>query len=57
MFERFKNKFTGKFFYATLPYIRHFIFAGCYDNDPWYLETNFAGFYFSLCTGDQHYIP
>ncbi len=39
--------------YATLAYIRHFIFAGCYDNDPWYLVTNFAGhldlagFYFS----------
>ncbi len=30
-------------FYATLAYIRHFIFAGCYDNDPWYLVTNFAG--------------
>jgi hypothetical protein len=29
--------------YATLAYIRHFIFAGCYDNDPWYLVTNFAG--------------
>ncbi len=24
-------------FYATLAYIRHFIFAGCYDNNPWYL--------------------
>ena len=31
-------------FYVTLAYIRHFIFAGCYDNDPWYLVTNFAGF-------------
>jgi hypothetical protein len=30
-------------FYATLAYIRHFIFAGCYDNDPWYLVTNLAG--------------
>ncbi len=32
--------------YATLAYTRHFIFAGCYDNDtcdPWYLGTNFAG--------------
>ncbi len=29
--------------YATLAYIRHFIFAGCYDNDPWYLVTNLAG--------------
>jgi hypothetical protein len=36
-----------------LAYTRHFIFAGCYDNDPWYLVTNLAGhldlagFYFS----------
>jgi hypothetical protein len=30
-------------FYATLVYIRHFIFAGCYDNNPWYLVTNLAG--------------
>jgi hypothetical protein len=30
-------------FYATLAYIRHFIFAGCYDNNPWYLVTNLAG--------------
>ncbi len=30
-------------YYATLAYIRHFIFAGCYDNDPWYLVTNLAG--------------
>ena len=30
-------------FYATLPYIRHFISAGCYDNDPWYLVTNLRG--------------
>jgi len=30
-------------FYATLEYIRHFIFAGCYDNDPWYLVTNLVG--------------
>jgi hypothetical protein len=49
------------FCYATLAYIRQFIFAGCYDNDPWYLVTNlaghldlagyldFAGFYFSKC--------
>jgi hypothetical protein len=33
----------NNFFYATLAYIRHFIFAGCYDNDPWYLVTNLAG--------------
>jgi hypothetical protein len=44
-----------KFFYAMLPYIRHFIFAGCYDNNHWYLVTNLAGhldlvgFYFSKC--------
>jgi hypothetical protein len=47
-----------KNFYATLAYIRHFTFAGCYDNDPcdsWYVVTNFAGhldfagFYFSKC--------
>jgi hypothetical protein len=31
-------------FYATLAYIRHFIFAGCYDNDPWYLVTNLTGY-------------
>jgi hypothetical protein len=48
-------------FYATLPYIRHFILAGCYDNNPCYLVTNLAGhldfaghldlagFYFSKC--------
>ncbi len=29
--------------YATLAYIRHFIFAGCYDNNPCYLVTNLAG--------------
>jgi len=35
--------------------MRHFIFAGCYDNDPWYLATNLAGHldlagcYFSKC--------
>ncbi len=29
-------------FYATLAYIRHF-FAGCYDNDPWYLVINLEG--------------
>jgi hypothetical protein len=32
------------YIYATLAYIRHFIFAGCHDNDPWYLVTNLAGF-------------
>ncbi len=37
------NVIIFKFVYATLAYIRHFIFAGCYDNDPWYLVTNFAG--------------
>ncbi len=26
-----------------MAYIRHFIFAGCYDNDPWFLVTNLAG--------------
>jgi hypothetical protein len=48
-------------FYATLAYIRHFIFAGCYDNNPRYEVTNLAGhldfaghldlagFYFSKC--------
>jgi hypothetical protein len=30
-------------FYATLAYIIYFIFAGCYDNNPWYLVTNLAG--------------
>ncbi len=44
-------------FYATLAYIRHFIFAGCYD--PWYLVVNlaghldFAGFYFSKCPSNS----
>ncbi len=38
----FKHFFT-LIFYATLAYIRHFIFAGCYDNDPWNLVTNLAG--------------
>jgi hypothetical protein len=47
------------FFYATLTYIRHFIFAGCYDNNPWYLVTNLAGhldlagFYFSKCPANS----
>ncbi len=42
-------------FYAALAYIRHFIFVGCYDNNPWYLVTNLAGhldlagFYYSKC--------
>jgi hypothetical protein len=58
----FTLKSGGQFvFYATLPYIRHFIFAGCYDNNPCYLVTNLAGhldfaghldlagFYFSKC--------
>jgi hypothetical protein len=52
---------SRNYFNATLAYIRHFIFAGCYDNDPWYLVTNLpghldfaghlelAGFYFSKC--------
>jgi hypothetical protein len=46
-------------FYATLAYIRHFIFAGCYDNNPWYLVTNLAGhldlagFYFSKCPANS----
>ncbi len=31
--------------YATLAYIRHFISAGCYDNDPWYQVTNLRGIY------------
>ena len=50
-----------KNFYATLAYIRHFIFAGCYDNNPWYLVTNlaghldFAGFYFSKCPANSKY--
>ncbi len=41
--------------FAILAYIRHFIFAGCYDNHPWYLVTNLAGhldlagFNFSKC--------
>ncbi len=44
--------------YATLPYIRHFRFAGCYDNNHWYLVTNLAGhldlagFYFSKCSAN-----
>jgi hypothetical protein len=45
--------------------MRHFIFAGCYDNDPWYLVTNFARhldiaghldlvrFYFSKCPANS----
>jgi hypothetical protein len=38
----FSNKLF-KIFYATLAYIRHFIFAGCHVNDPWYPVTNLAG--------------
>jgi hypothetical protein len=40
-------------------YIRHFIIAGCYDNNPWYLVTNLAGFlklagfYFSKCPAND----
>ncbi len=34
---------TNSNFYATLAYIRHFISAGCYDNNPWYLGTNLRG--------------
>jgi hypothetical protein len=57
-FKKLFDSFPGKkalLFYATLAYIRHFIFAGCYDNNPWYLVTNLAGhldlagFYFSKC--------
>ena len=52
---------VNRCFYATLAYIRHFIFADCYDNNPCYLVTNLAGhldfaghlelagFYFSKC--------
>jgi hypothetical protein len=52
-------------FYATLPYIRHFIFADCYDNNHWYIVTNLAGhlelaghldlagFYFSECPANS----
>jgi hypothetical protein len=55
-------------FYATLAYVRHFIFAGCYDNGPWYLVTNLAGhldfaghfdlagFYFSKCPANDREI-
>jgi hypothetical protein len=45
--------------YATLAYIRHFIFAGCYDNGPLYLATNLAGhldlagFYFPKCPANS----
>ncbi len=38
--EGFCIKDLNNIFYATLPYIRHLISAGCYDNDPWYLGTN-----------------
>ncbi len=47
------------YIYATLAYIRHFIFADCYDNNPCYLVTNlaghldFAGFYFSKCPANS----
>jgi hypothetical protein len=49
------------FKHKSMEYIRHFIFAGCYDNSPWYLVTNIAkhldfarhldlaGIYFSKC--------
>ena len=48
-----------------VPYIRHFILAGCYDNNPCYLVTNLAGhldfaghldlagFYFSKCPANS----
>jgi hypothetical protein len=41
--QSFKKRAVYWYFYATLANIRHFIFAGCYDNDPWYLVTNLAG--------------
>ncbi len=45
--------FLGKIFQQLN--LRHFRFAGCYDNNHWYLVTNLAGhldlagFYFSKC--------
>ncbi len=44
--------------YARLAYKGHFIFAGCYDNDPWYLVTNLAGHldlagFFSKCPAND----
>jgi hypothetical protein len=59
IFKIFLKMLSFLLFYATLPYIRHFIFAGCYDNDPWYLVTNLAGhldiagFYFSKCPANS----
>jgi hypothetical protein len=46
-------------FCATLPYIRHFVFADCYDNNHWYLVTNLdlAGFYFSKCPANSKKCP
>jgi hypothetical protein len=56
---------TNLSFYATLPYIRHFIFADCYDNNHLYLVINLAGhlelaghldlagFYFSKCPANS----
>jgi len=46
--EKYYEKAFGRdhfsnYFYATLPYIRHLRFAGCYDNNHWYLVTNLAG--------------
>ncbi len=63
--EHLSSRKIQYYVYATLAYIRHFIFAGCYDNDPWYLVTNFAGhldlaghlelagFYFSKCPANS----
>ena len=62
--EKYYEKAFGRdhfsnYFYATLPYIRHFRFAGCYDNNHWYLVTNLAGhldlagFYFSKCPANS----
>ncbi len=60
----YRQEHVNLSFYYFMPrkaYIRHFIFAGCYDNSPWYLVTNLpghldlvghldlAGFYFSKC--------
>ncbi len=63
--ENRKFRQCSFYFYATLAYKRHFIFVGCYDNNPCYLVTNLAGrldfaghldlagFYYSKCPANS----
>ncbi len=47
--------FQFRTFNLYVAYIGHFIFAGCYDNDPWYLagHLDLEGYYFSKCPAND----